>query len=128
MPTQERLLRELVACNGCPKFNKAITAAVGDTDPASLLYEQLLQILQSLPVTEYCGSYEAEYRALRDAMRAGDDPELINSLAAELVNQVSSSSSSSSSSSRTPHSSAVSASFCPVATMLHHHCIFNHQP
>jgi hypothetical protein len=88
MPAQERLLHDLVACRACPKLTKAVTAAAGDQDPASLPYEQLLQILQSLPITDYSGDLEASYRALLDAMRAGTDPELFKTLSAALCNEV----------------------------------------
>lgn len=89
MPTQEGVLRDLVAQNACPRLTKAVAAVAGKQDPATLPYEQLLQILQSLPITEYSGDYEASCRALLDAMRAGDDPERIKALAAEICNEVS---------------------------------------
>jgi hypothetical protein len=88
MPAQERLLRDLVACRACPRLTKAVTAVAGDQDPASLPYEQLLHLLQSLPITDYSGDLEASYRALLDAMRAGIDTELIQTLAAGLCDEV----------------------------------------
>lgn len=89
MPTQEHVLRDLLAVRACPKLCKAVEAAAAGSDAACLSYEQLLQVLQSLPISDYSGAFEAACRALLDAMRAGDDPAKIQALAAEVCHEVS---------------------------------------
>jgi hypothetical protein len=92
MPVQEQILRELIACRACPALTKAVEAVAAGTgsDPSSLSYQQLLQTLQSLPLTDYSGSLETSCRALLDAMRAGEaQHEQIKALAADLCHDVS---------------------------------------
>jgi hypothetical protein len=88
MPTQEHVLRDLLAVRACPKLSKAVEAAAAECDAACLSYEQLLQVLQSLPISDYSGAFEAACRALLEAMRAGDDPAKIQALTAEVCHEV----------------------------------------
>lgn len=91
MPVQEQILRELIACRACPALTKAVEAAAGtELNPTGqeLPHRQLLQALQSLPLTDYSGNLEASCRALLDAMRAGEVQQ-IQAAAAELCHDVS---------------------------------------
>lgn len=90
MHLQEQLLRDLVACRANPRLSKAVeaAAAAGNPDPASLPYEQLLSVLQSLPITDYSGDVSAGFSGLLEAMRRGDSPETLAALAADVCNEV----------------------------------------
>jgi hypothetical protein len=67
----------------------AVDAAEEQHDAACLSYEQLLQVLQSLPISDYSGEFEAACRALLEAMRAGDNPERVQALRADVCFEVS---------------------------------------
>jgi hypothetical protein len=89
MVLQEKLLRELLTARANPRLSKAVEAVADGSDPSSLPLQQLLSVLQSLPVTDYSGDIAAGYIALLEAMRAGESPTTLSALAADICKEVS---------------------------------------